>query len=42
MSSLDLGMYKFTFIQGGSKVSNSFLSLCMFKTVARTFIFHFT
>ena len=39
MSSLDLGMYKFTFIQGGSKASNSFLSPCMFETVARTLFF---
>ena len=39
MSSLDLRMYKFTFIQGGSKASYSFLSPCMFETVTRTLFF---
>ena len=39
MSSLDLDMYKFTFLHSGSKASNSFLSPCMFETVARTLFF---
>ena len=39
MRSLGLCMYKFTFLQAGSKASNSFLSSCMFETVARTLFF---
>ena len=32
-------MYKITFLQGGSKASNSFLSPCMLETVDRTLAF---
>ena len=32
-------MYKNTFLQDGSKASNSFLSPCVLETVARTLFF---